>query len=410
MSSNIEAASDTESLHPSDETIAITKSLLAFPTISRNSNLDLIEWVRDRLLALGVKSRLTYDSTKKKANLFATLGENRKPGIILSGHTDVVPVDGQEWSSDPFEAAIRDGRIYGRGAADMKSFIAVALASAREFLEAENGSAWHFAFSYDEEVGCLGVKELIADLHDIGLKPAACIVGEPTMMQPVLAHKGMGMYRCHVRGREAHSSLTPLGVNSIEYAARLIVFIRQIADRMAQLESRNYDFSVPYTTMQTGVIKGGIAANTVPKDCQFDFEVRSSPNAESDAIYDEIKAFSESLAREMHMVSPDAGIQLQRLFSVPGLLIDSSDPLVQLVSSLTQKQTYGAVSYGTEAGLFQNAGIPTLICGPGDIEQAHRPDEYIELEQLARCEIFMKRLIASGGRMENNSASRHSST
>lgn len=375
------------------QAMAMLEKLIAFPTVSRDSNLGLIEWVRDYLAGFGVKCRLTYDAAKKKANLFATLGEGRKPGIILSGHTDVVPVDGQSWDFDPFKVTVKDGRIYGRGSADMKGFIAQALALTPKIMEAALDSALHFSFSYDEEVGCIGVRSLIADLADIGLKPAACIVGEPTMMQPIIAHKSMNRFRCHVHGKEAHSSLTPMGVNAIEYAARIVTCIRQIADRLAQTEQHNHEFAVPHSTLQTGVIRGGIAPNIVPRECEFDFEMRGLPGADVDAIYGEIRAFAESLTPEMRHVAAGAGIEIERLGTSPGLSTEQGSAIAQLVGALTQKSAYGAVSYSTEAGLFQRAGIPTVICGPGDIAQAHRPNEYMEIEQFNQCGEFMNRLL-----------------
>jgi acetylornithine deacetylase len=366
--------------------------LIAFPTVSRDSNLGLIEWTRDYLRGLGVDSRLTYDSTGKKANLFATLGEGRSGGIILSGHTDTVPVDGQAWSSDPFVASVRDGRIYGRGSADMKSYIATALALAPEFLDRSDAAPVHIALSYDEEVGCIGVRSLIADLKDQGIEARGCIVGEPTTMRPIVAHKGTHRFRCCVRGKEAHSSYTNQGVNAIEYAARLIVRIRQIADRMASEEKKNHQFTVPHSTMQTGLVRGGIAANVVPRDCEFMFEFRTLPGTDPSRIYREVASYADLLGAAMREEAPEAGIQFEQVSSSPGLLMQADDPVVQLASTLSGQMPDGAVSYGTEAGLFQHAGIPTVVCGPGNIEQAHRPDEYVSLEQVALCEAFMRRL------------------
>lgn len=388
---------DLSNATPSPEVIAMAERLIGFPTVSRDSNLGLIEWVRDYLAGRGVKSRLTYDATGKKANLFATLGEGKKPGIILSGHTDVVPVDGQHWDSNPFQAIIRDGKLYGRGSADMKGFIATALTMVPAFLEAETDSAIHFAFSYDEEVGCLGVRGLIRDLEETGMKPAGCIVGEPTLMHPILAHKGTNRFRCCVRGKEAHSSYTNLGVNAIEYAAKMIVYIRNIADRMAQVERRNYGFTVPYTTLQTGLIKGGIASNVVPRDCEFAFECRTLPGADIDAIYKEIQDYAASLLPEMRAVEPNAAIDIEVVANAPGLLMRDDDSMVKLAAALSRHTPNGGVSYGTEAGLFQKAGIPTVICGPGNIEQAHRPNEFVSLEQLARCETFLHGLAQQNG-------------
>jgi acetylornithine deacetylase len=384
-------------ISPSAEALDMIERLVAIPTVSRDSNLGLIETARDYLAGLGVKSRLTYDASKKKANLFATLGEGRKPGIILSGHTDVVPVEGQVWTTDPFAPVTRDGRLYGRGSADMKGFIGTALAMAPKFLAADMDSAMHIALSFDEEVGCIGVRGLIRDLEDMGLKPAGCIVGEPTDMQPVIAHKGMHRFRCCVKGREAHSSYTNRGVNAIEYAAQIVVFIRQLADRMAELEQRDYGFTVPYTTLQTGVIKGGLATNIIPKECEFHFEARTLPGTDAASLYAEIRAFAETLLPSMRKVEPNAAIDFDWVNTSPGLVIEESADIVKLAVALSGNKGGGKVSYGTEAGLFQKAGIPTVICGPGSIEQAHSPDEFVGLEQLAQCEAFLTRLIETPG-------------
>ena len=378
---------------PSPALMAMIERLIGFPTVSRDSNLGLIEWTRDYLAGFGVTSRLTYDSTKKKANLFATLGEGSRPGLVLSGHTDVVPVDGQAWDSDPFKATVIDGKIFGRGSADMKSFLASALTLVPQFLSSKMDAPLHLALSYDEEVGCIGVRSLIEDLQNIGLKTAGCIVGEPTMMQPIIAHKGTHRFRCCVTGREAHSSYTTHGVNSIEYAARIIVYIRQMADRLAQLEARDYAFTVPFTTLQTGTIRGGLASNIVPKDCEFQFEARTMPGASADLLYQEIQDFAATLLPEMKRIEPNAAIAFEMLATAPGLSMQESDAIVKLAAALARNKPNGAVSYGTEAGLFQQAGIPTVVCGPGDIEQAHRPNEFVTLTQVALCEAFMLRLI-----------------
>lgn len=379
---------------PSVKVLEILEQLISFQTVSRDSNLGLIHWVRDYLAGYGVTSRLTYDSTGKKANLFATLGEGRKPGIILSGHTDVVPVEGQQWDTDPFKASIIGDRLYARGSADMKAYIATALSKVPEFLAADQDSAVHLAFSYDEEVGCIGVRGLIQDLEEIGLKPAGCIVGEPTMMQPIIAHKGTHRFRCCITGREAHSSYTTHGVNAIEYAARIVVYIREIADRLARVEKRDDSYTVPYSTMQTGLIRGGLATNIVPKECEFQFEARTLPDMDAAALYQEIREFAASLLPEMRKVEPLAAIDFEWLASAPGLQMQEDHEIVKLAALLAGNAPSGAVSYGTEAGLFQKAGIPTVICGPGSIEQAHTPNEFVSLDQLAQCELFMQRLIS----------------
>ena len=375
------------------------KKLITFPTVSRDSNLDLIEWTRDYLAGFGVKSRLTYDSTGRKANLFATLGEGSKPGLILSGHTDVVPVDGQAWDTDPFQAVIRDGAVFGRGTADMKGFIATALALVPRFLSGPHDFPIHLALSYDEEVGCIGVRELIRDLQDIGLQAAGCIVGEPSNMQPLNAHKGVHRLHCSVHGREAHSSYTTLGVNAIEYAAKIIVYIRQLADQIAQSETHDPAFKVPYTTIQTGVVRGGLAANIVPKQCEFDIDLRTMPGLSHEPLDTKIRDFAATLLPQMREVEPNADIRFEYTASAPGLAMSEDDEIVTIVKRLTGARACTAASYGTEAGLFRQAGIPTVICGPGSIEEAHRPNEFVSLEQLAKCEQFMLDLMKEFERM-----------
>jgi acetylornithine deacetylase len=379
---------------------AMIERLIAFNTVSRDSNLGLIEWVRDYLQGHGAKTRLTYDVSGKKANLFATLGESAKPGLILSGHTDVVPVDGQNWDTDPFVATERDGKLFARGSADMKGFIGIILNEAPKFVAALNSgkldAPLHYSLSYDEEVGCLGVRGLIKDLQENGIRPAGCVVGEPTSMQPIIAHKGTHRFRCSVHGREAHSSYVTYGVNAIEYAARLVVYIRQIADRLAQIETRDYGFTVPYSTLSTGLIRGGIAANVVPKDCEFSFDMRTLPNASADALYQEIRTYAEVLAREMQAVDPESRIDLVYASQTVGLAAAETDAIVRWAMQLSKNPTVGKVSYGTEAGLFQQMGVPSVICGPGDIAEAHRPNEFVALDQLAQCEAFMGRILETG--------------
>jgi acetylornithine deacetylase len=367
--------------------------LVGFDTTSRESNLGLIEWVRDWLKGQGVASRLTYDATGKKANLFATVGTGPRAGIVLSGHTDVVPVDGQAWETDPFKASLKDDRVFGRGTADMKGYLAVALAMTPRFLAAELRAPVHLALSYDEEVGCIGVRGLLADLAANGITPAGCVVGEPTSMRIVVAQKGMHVYRCRVRGREAHSALTPHGVNAIEYAAKLIVYVRGMADRIRTDAPRNEGFDVPFTTLQTGTIHGGTAHNIVPRDCEFQFEFRYLPGGDPNALIDEIETYARSvLEPEMKRVAPDAAIEIRRSVDVPGLDVDADHELAALARSLARNDAVGHVAYATEAGLFQQAGIPSIICGPGSIEQAHKPNEFITLDQIALCESFMERL------------------
>jgi acetylornithine deacetylase len=383
--------------------------LIAFKTVSRDSNLGLIEYARDYLLGFGATTRLTYDPSGKKANLFATLGDMGNNGLVLSGHTDVVPIDGQDWDTDPFVATEREGKLYARGSADMKGFIGIVLAQTPKFVAALNTkrahAPLHYALSYDEEVGCLGVRGLIRDLEQCGIRPQGCIIGEPTSMQPIIAHKGMYRLHCTVRGREAHSSYVTMGVNAIEFAARLIVFIRQLADQLALHEQRDYGFTVPYTTLSTGLIRGGIAANVIPKLCEFTFDIRTLPTASVDALYEKIRGQAELLTQEMSAVDPGSGIDLTWGSRTVGLAASETDAIVQWAMQLAGNNTVGKVSYGTEAGLFQQMGVPSVICGPGDIAQAHRPNEFVSLEQLAQCEAFMDRMIDSGFAMRANDGS-----
>lgn len=380
---------------PSRATIDLIKKLVAFDTTSRHSNLALIHFVRDYLKGLGIDSKLVFDESGKKANLFATIGPADRPGILLSGHTDVVPVDGQTWTTDPFAVVERDGRLYGRGTCDMKSFVATVLALAPDFQRARLQAPIHLSFSYDEEVGCVGVRRLIAELERLKLRPTACVVGEPTSMKVVRAHKGKISYRCRVRGLECHSSLAPRGVNAIEYAAEVISFITRMERRLAAEGPFDPDFDVPHTTAQTGVIQGGTALNIVPKDCWFDFEFRYLPGQDPYGLVGAVQRFAETeLLPDMRRLHADAGFSWEELSGFPGLATAEEAEIAQLAKSAAgDNAAAGKVAFGTEAGLFDAAGIPTIVCGPGDIEQAHKPDEFVSLEQVALCETFLQRLV-----------------
>jgi len=375
--------------------LELAQTLVRMNTVSQNSNLELIHFVRDTLAKLGVKSRLTFNADKTKANLFATLGEGKPAGVIVSGHTDTVPWDGQDWSVDPLSAVVQNERLYGRGSADMKSFIAIALANAHRFLESDSPFAVHFAFSYEEEIGCFGVKELIADMRDAGIKPLACIVGEPTSMVPAIAHKGVYRYKCCVRGKEAHSSLTPKSVNAIEMAARVIGKVRDMAEDFERNEPRYEGFDVPFSTASVGQFHGGIADNVVPRDAEFRYEFRDLPTADAGQMQAKVVAYAGSLEPAMKKVAPDAGFSFETICEIPSFLGAADNPVTKLAQRLSGEEGTTLVAFGTEAGLFKNAGIPTVVCGPGSIEQAHQPDEFVSLEQLARCELFMERLASS---------------
>jgi acetylornithine deacetylase len=372
------------------------ETLVAFDTTSRNSNLALIETVRDWLKGQGVQAWLVHNPERTKADLFATLPAQdggEQGGIVLSGHTDVVPVDGQAWTADPFTLQEREGRLYGRGACDMKGFIAAALAMVPEFLAMPRKKPLHLAFSFDEEVGCAGAPFMLADLRARGVRPEGCVVGEPTGMQVVVAHKGINLYRCRVHGKAAHSSLTPHGCNAIEYAARLICHIRDVADAYKAKGPYDAFYDVPFSTMTTNLIQGGIAVNTIPDTCEFAYEFRNLPGIVPGDIQYEVQRYvDEVLLPRMQAEFPDARIELEAGPAAPGLEASEQAAITQLVRALTRDTATRKVAYGTEAGLFQGIGIPTVVCGPGHIAQAHKPDEYVALDQLGACEAFLRRV------------------
>lgn len=373
----------------------LIEKLISFDTTSHLSNLDLIAFVEDYLASHGVASRRVMNEDGSKANLFATLGDENQPGgIVLSGHTDVVPVEGQDWSSDPFRVEERDGRLYGRGTSDMKSFLAVALAHVPEFLRGGPKVPVHFALSYDEEVGCLGVRPMIESVIRTLPKPQVVIVGEPSSMKVVNAHKGIQSYQTTVTGLEYHSSQTHLGVSAIQYAMELISFLMELAAEMRERGDPSGRFSPPYTTVSVGLIKGGTAVNIIPRKCSFLWECRTLPDADPDEILKRFNAHAENeLLPRMRALYPEARIETVTRAQSPGLAALDGDPGETLVMKLAQCNSAEAVSYNTEAGLFQLADIPTVVCGPGDIAQAHKPDEFIELSQVAECETFMRRLV-----------------
>lgn len=378
---------------PSAASREMIERLIAFDTTSRNSNLDLIHFIRDYLGDLGVESEMVYDESGAKANLYATLGPADRPGIALSGHTDVVPIDGQAWTRDPWLVSEEDGKLFGRGTCDMKSFIAVCLAYAPRFLEQAKATPVHFCFSYDEEVGCLGVRPLLAHLAQKPVRPRMAIIGEPTGMRVVNAHKGKLSHRCHVHGFECHSSLAPHGVNAIEYAARIIVMLSDMTRRKAAEGPYDHAYDVPYTTAHSGTIEGGTALNIVPKDCAFEFEFRYLPSEDPQALLQEVVDYArKELLPAMQAVYPQAAVDFEEVSSFSGLDIPDDHEVVQLAKALTGANSTTKVAFGTEAGLISDAGIPAVVCGPGGIEQAHKPDEFIALDQVALCEAFMDRL------------------
>ena len=379
--------------------LPLIEKWVSFASVSRDSNLPLIEWTRLRLESYGLACRLTYDDSGKKANLWATLpahdGETKLGGLVLSGHTDVVPVDGQPWSTDPFVAQVVGDRLYGRGVTDMKSFGATVLMMVPELLKRKLKRPVHLAFSYDEEVGCIGVRRLIADMLAQGFKPAGCIVGEPTGMQVVIAHKGKHAYKTSVRGFEAHSSLTPLGVNAIEIACEFVTHLKAMHRKLAAAGPFDAIYDVPHTTIHTGVIVGGTALNIIPRDCDVTWEIRHHHMNSPEALFAQAKAFGDSLVPGMRAVAPDTGITHELRSVLPGFATGADSDIARLCFRCAGEACgtgAGKVSFGTEAALFAQAGVPAIVCGPGHIAQAHQPDEWVTLEQLAWCERFMRRL------------------
>ena len=390
--------------------LPLIEKWVSFASVSRDSNLPIIEWTKARLEGYGVECRLTYDDSGKKANLWATLpaadGETRIGGLVLSGHTDVVPVDGQPWNTDPFAAQVIGDRLYGRGVTDMKGFGASVLMMVPELLRRKLKRPVHLAYSYDEEVGCIGVRRLIADMTAQGYRPAGCIVGEPTGMQVVIAHKGKHAYKTSVRGFEAHSSLTPLGVNAVEIACEFVAHLKSIQRRLIANGPFDPIYDVPHTTVHTGVIAGGTALNIIPRDCDVSWEIRHHHLDSPDALFAEAKAFADSLIPAMRAVAADTGITHELKSVLPGFATEADSEVARLCFRCvdtdtgsndgktvgTGAQSAGKVSFGTEASLFHQAGVPTIVCGPGHIGQAHQPNEWVSLEQLAQCERFLRRL------------------
>ncbi|WP_220803948.1 acetylornithine deacetylase [Pseudomonas sp. NCCP-436] len=367
--------------------------LVAFPTVSRDSNLELIGFIRSYLQGLGIACELDYNAERTKANLYARFGPDCEGGVLLSGHTDVVPVDGQNWTLPPFELSERDGRLYGRGSADMKGFIACVLAAVPNWLAGPLRVPVHLAFSYDEEVGCLGVRSLLEKIGQRPNPPALCIIGEPTELKPVLGHKGKLAMRCRVHGAACHSAYAPQGVNAIEYAARLINRLGEIGQRLSAVERHDPRFDPPFSTVQTGLIQGGRALNIVPAECQFDFEVRALPSDDPQQVAEELRAYAEhELLPEMRQRSSASAIELEPLSAYPGLATDPHSAAAELLALLSGSREFGTVAFGTEGGLFDQAGIPAVICGPGSMDQGHKPDEFVSVQQLDACDTMLRRL------------------
>lgn len=383
-----------------ETTLDWLKRIVAFDTTSRNSNLSFIETLKDYLESQGFAARLIHHHSEKKANLIATLPASNgatSGGLILSGHTDTVPVDGQTWDTDPFSATLINDKIYGRGTCDMKGFIAVTLALVPELKKIPKRKApIHFSFTYDEETGCRGVPSLIQALKELDTKPKACIVGEPSNMLPVVASKGIQVFRCEIKGLASHSSLTPQGCNAIDHAATLIRYIRELARHLREEGPFDEYFDVPFSTISTNLIRGGIADNTIPDRCEFNFELRYLPLIKPQDVINKIIDYAEhELLFQMQKEYSNAHVEITLFASAPSFDATNNIELTKKLRDLTGENKLIKVAYATEAGFFQSANIPTIICGPGSIEQAHRANEYVTLDQLNRCENLLKNLCLS---------------
>jgi acetylornithine deacetylase len=375
--------------------VALLRTLVGFDTTSRESNLQLIEFVRDYLAGFDVPCELIYNAERSKANLFASIGPAEQPGIVLSGHTDVVPVDGQPWTVAPFELSEHDGKLFGRGTADMKGYIACVLALVPSLVAAALRMPVHIALSYDEEVGCLGVRSLLAELEQRPVKPLLCVIGEPTELKPVLGHKGKLAMRCDVHGHPCHSAYAPLGVNAIEYAAELIGELGRIGQQLKAPEHHDARFDPPYSTVQTGVISGGKALNIVPADCRFDFEIRALPSQDPTLVAQQLQTYAEQqVLPRMRAVSEHSAIRFSELSAYPGLATDAQSQAAELIAAFCGSREFGTVAFGTEGGLFDAAGIPTVVCGPGSMDQGHKPDEFVSRKQLDACDAMLQRMLA----------------
>jgi len=373
---------------------AILERLVAFDTTSRLSNLELIAWVETYLDGHGVPHRRVSNLEGTKANLMATIGPEVAGGVVLSGHTDVVPVDGQPWSTDPFTLVERDGRLYGRGTCDMKGFLALALAAVPELVAARPTRPIHLAFSYDEEIGCLGARDLIAEICAVLPRPALVLVGEPTSMDAVNGHKGIATFRVTVSGREAHSSQTQQGVSAIMEAVTLMASLSALAQRLERDADPASPFTPKHATLTIGMVDGGTAGNILARQCNFLFDLRCPPGLDPEAVLAPFFADAQALDAALKLRAPEAGVAVERRSSTPALSPEPNGAAEAFARRLAgDNGPARAVAFAAEAGQFQEAGFSTVICGPGSIEQAHQPDEYVDVSQMERGALFMRRLI-----------------
>ena len=372
----------------------ILARLIAFDTTSTRSNLQLIDFVRNLLEDHGIDSQLVHNDDQSCANLYATIGPDQHGGVMLSGHTDVVPTTGQDWSSDPYQMKTEDRLLLGRGTCDMKGFIACVLAGLPQITAESLQTPIHLAFSYDEEVGCVGAKRLVDTMTGFDIKPRIGLIGEPTNMSMVLGHKGKVSFRVSIGGLACHSAYISNGVNAVEYAAELIAFIRAMNQRVQQ-QMTDPSYSVPHSTFHVGNISGGTALNIVPQHCEFEFEIRNLPQQDLDALVHEIKHYANDvLLTDMRSRHPDSAIRFDEISSYPGLHTDPASAVIAYTRNINPINQIGEnVSFGTEAGLFDDIGINCVVCGPGSIDQAHKPDEFVSREQIKTCDRMIENLV-----------------
>jgi acetylornithine deacetylase len=376
------------------KSLDILERLIAFPTVSSDTNLELIEFVRATLADHGIDSELVHDETGRKANLFATVGPRHMSGVVLSGHTDVVPVEGQTWSMPPFCLTEKDGCLYGRGAADMKGFVAASLAAALRAADMDLAVPLHLALSYDEELGCLGVHGLLKSLAARDIRPRLCLVGEPTSMQVATGHKGKAEARVVCTGREAHSSLAPLAQNAIHLGCEFVSALRAEQARLVREGARDEAYDVVYSTLHVGVMRGGVSVNIVPNRCELEIELRHLPGDDISPIFDNLRREARRIEAAARRIAPEAAVELRLTHGYPGLDTPVDCAAVRLIQALTGNNSTTKVAFGTEGGLFeQYLGVPTVVCGPGSIVQAHKPDEFVTIDQMQRCDAMLDRLL-----------------
>ncbi|MBA3908393.1 MAG: acetylornithine deacetylase [Rhodobacter sp.] len=376
----------------------ILDRLVAFDTVSSKPNIDLMTYVKEMLQGAGIGVQLIPDASGGKANLYASIGPSGAGGVMLSGHTDVVPVEGQAWTKPPFALTEAEGRLYGRGTADMKGFVACAVAAMLGAARRPLKVPLHLALSYDEEIGCIGVRSLIDMLEAAPVRPAMCIVGEPTGMQVATGHKGKVALRATCTGREGHSALAPLALNALHLAGDFLAAVRGLQAEVAATGLRDGDYDVPYTTLHVGKMSGGVQVNIVPNHAVLDFEVRSLAGEDVAGLITRLEAAAEGIVAPLRAEFPEVAIRVERLWDYPGLGTPSDAGVVNFVKGLTGANGTIKVAFGTEGGLFdQRLGIPTVICGPGSMAQGHKPDEYVPVEQLDRCQAMLGALL---GRLE----------